>query len=263
MADPPTAVASVVQGLRGRILSGSLHPGMALPPERALAGQLAVSRATLREGLSVLSQMGLLSIQRGRGGGAVVTAPAATTVSSSIALLFQTRAVTAGQLCEFRRALEVEAAQLAATRRSDDDLAAIATALDAYLACANDAVAQNVHGRAFHHAVARASGNPLLAETMASINDAFAECFTLLHTAPDPAPLIHSLHWPILDAIRRANAAAARAAMLAHFDQLAQVLRELGVGDEPLGVLTADPPKPATNDGNASRRRQQPVAGRG
>jgi GntR family transcriptional repressor for pyruvate dehydrogenase complex len=67
VADPPTAVASVVQELRGRILSGSLRPGMALPPERELAGQLAVSRATLREGLSVLSQMGLLSIQHGRG----------------------------------------------------------------------------------------------------------------------------------------------------------------------------------------------------
>ena len=89
-----------------------------MPPERELAGQLAVSRATLREGLSILSQMGLLSIHRGRGGGAVVTAPPATTVSASIALLFQTRVVTAGQLCEFRRAFEVEAAQLAAERRS-------------------------------------------------------------------------------------------------------------------------------------------------
>ncbi len=262
MADPPTAVASVVQGLRGRILSGSLRQGMALPPERELAGQLAVSRATLREGLSVLSQMGLVSIQRGRGGGAVVTAPPPTTVAASIALLFQTRAVTAGQLSEFRRALEVEAAQLAATRRSDADVAAIATALDAYQAC-NDDVGQNVRGRAFHHAVAQASGNPLLAETMASINEAFAECFTLLHAAPDPAPLIHALHWPILDAIQRTDAAAARAAMLAHFDQLAQVLREHGVGDEPLGVRTVAMPKPAADDDCASRRRQGPAAERG
>src|SRR5215210_4604619 len=129
MAHPPTAVEAVVQGLRGRIVSGSLPPGMALPPERELAGQLDVSRATLREGLSILSQMGLLSIQRGRGGGAVVTAPPATTVSSSIALLFQTRAVTAGQLSEFRRALEVEAAQLAAMRRSASELEEITVAL--------------------------------------------------------------------------------------------------------------------------------------
>ena len=179
MAYPPTAVDAVVEGLRGRILSGSLQPGTSLPPERELAGQLAVSRATLREGLSILSQMGLLAIHRGRAGGAVVTAPPATTVSASIALLFQTRSVTAGQLCEFRRALEVEAAQLAAVRRSRQELEEIVIALDAYVASSQDTAAQNLHGRAFHHAVARASGNPLLTETMASLNDAFAACFHL------------------------------------------------------------------------------------
>jgi DNA-binding FadR family transcriptional regulator len=236
---------------------------MTLPPERVLAEQLAVSRATLREGLSVLSHMGLLSIQPGRGGGAVVTAPPVTTVSAGIALLFQTRTVTAGQLCEFRRALEVEAARLAAARRSETGIAEIATALDSYLAHDNDAAAQNVHGRAFHQAVARASGNPLLAETMASINDAFAESFALLHATPDPAPLIHALHWPIFDAIRRADAAAAHLAMLTHFDQLAQVLRELGVGDELLGGPTTAMAMPATCVGGSPRFCQAPVAGRG
>jgi GntR family transcriptional repressor for pyruvate dehydrogenase complex len=236
---------------------------MALPPERELAGQLAVSRATLREGLSVLSQMGLLSIQRGRGGGAVVTAPPATTVSSSIALLFQTRAVTAGQLSEFRRALEVEAAQLAAERRTDADIATIAAALDAYLSCGSNAAAQNVHGRDFHHAVARASGNPLLAETMVSINEAFAELFTLLHGTPDTARLIHELHWPILNAIRLKDVGAARSAMLAHFDQLEQVLRELGVGDEPLVGRGAAASTPAPDSGASRERAYAPAAGRG
>ena len=235
MAYPATAVAGVVQGLRERILTGSLRPGMSLPPERELAGQLDVSRATLRQGLSILSQMGLLSIQRGRGGGAVVTAPPVTTVASSIALLLQTRAVTAGQLCEFRRALEVEAAQLAAARRSDEALAAIAAALDAYIASGNDPALQNARGRAFHHAVARASGNPLLAETMTSLNDAFAACFALQHAAPDPRRLIHELHGPILDAIRRRDEPGARRAMQAHFDQLQDALATLGISERTVG----------------------------
>ena len=250
MAHPPTAVDAVVQGLRGRILSGNLQPGMVLPAERELAGQLDVSRATLREGLSILSQMGLLSIQRGRGGGAVVTAPPATTVSASIALLFQTRAVTAGQLSEFRRALEVEAAQLAAVRRSAGELAEIATTLEAYVASGNDPAIQNIRGRAFHYAVARASGNPLLAETMTSLNEAFAECFDLLHATPDPARLIQDLHWPIFDAIRRAHAPDARSAMVVHFDQLEQVLRDLGLGDRAVGSsILGDPVAPGAERG--------------
>jgi GntR family transcriptional repressor for pyruvate dehydrogenase complex len=265
VAYPPTAVDAVVEGLRGRILSGSLQPGTSLPPERELAGQLAVSRATLREGLSILSQMGLLAIHRGRAGGAVVTAPPATTVSASIALLFQTRAVTAGQLCEFRRALEVEAAQLAAVRRSLQELEEIAVALDAYVASSQDTAAQNLHGRAFHHAVARASGNPLLTETMTSLNDAFAACFHLQHTAraPDPAQLIHDLHWPILDGIRRRDESGARQAMLAHFDQLQNALSDLGISDRAIGNQTEGNHAVTADSTGSARRMPASLAGRG
>ena len=264
MAYPPTAVDAVVAGLRGRILSGSLQPGTSLPPERELAGQLAVSRATLREGLSILSQMGLLSIHRGRAGGAVVTAPPTTTVSSSIALLFQTRAVTAGQLCEFRRALEIEAAQLAAMRRSRQDLKEIAMALDAYVASGKDTVAQNLHGRAFHYAVARASGNPLLAETMTSLNDAFAECFHLQHTAgaPDPAQLILELHGPIFDAIRHQDESSARRAMLVHFDQLQAALSDLGISDRAIGNQSEDNHAVLADSIGSPRRRPASLVGR-
>jgi GntR family transcriptional regulator, transcriptional repressor for pyruvate dehydrogenase complex len=247
-----SATASVVEQIRRRILSGGLQPGMSLPPERELAVQLDVSRATLRQGLSILSQMGLLTIHRGRSGGAVVTAPAANTVSTSIALLCQTRVITAGQLCEFRRALEVEAAQLAAARRSADDLSEITAALDAYLAGGGDASLQNASGRAFHYSVARASGNPLLSETMTSLNDAFATCFDLQHAAPDPAHLIHQLHWPIVDAIRRQDEADARRAMLAHFDQLHFALLQLGISEQPVGRWT---------DGSTAAVESTPAAG--
>jgi GntR family transcriptional repressor for pyruvate dehydrogenase complex len=230
----PTAAASVVEQLRERILSGALQPGMTLPPERVLANELSVSRATLREGLSTLSQMGLVTVQRGRSGGAVVTAPAASTVSSSIALLFQTRSITAGQLAEFRRALEVEAAQLAAARRLEADLEAMSVSLAAY-ASTTDIQTQSEQGRAFHHAIARASGNPLLAETMASLNEAFAESFEMmLHVAPDQEDVILGLHQPILDAVRAGDATAARQHMVTHFDHLFAVFAAQGLGDHQL-----------------------------
>jgi DNA-binding FadR family transcriptional regulator len=92
--------------------------------------------------------------------------------------------------------------------------------------------------------VARASGNPLLAETMTSINDEFAACLDLQHTDPDPARLIYQLHWPIVDAIRRGNENDARQAMLAHFDQLQRALHQLGISERVLGSTTGV--KPAT-----------------
>jgi GntR family transcriptional repressor for pyruvate dehydrogenase complex len=182
-----------------------------------------------------------------------------------IALLFQTRAVTAGQLCEFRRALEVEAAQLAAVRRSRQELEEIAVALDAYVASSQDTAAQNLHGRAFHHAVARASGNPLLTETMTSLNDAFAACFHLQHIAraPDPAQLIHDLHWPILDTIRRRDKAGARQAMLAHFDQLQNALSDLDISDRAIGNQTEGNHAVTADSTGSARRMPASLAGRG
>jgi GntR family transcriptional regulator, transcriptional repressor for pyruvate dehydrogenase complex len=182
-------------------------------------------------------------------------------------LLFQTRVVTAGQLCEFRRAIEVEAAQLAAMRRSRQELEAISTALDAYVASGKDkdTAAQSLHGRAFHYAVARASGNPLLAETMTSLNDAFAACFHLQHTAraPDPAQLIHELHWPILDAIRHRDEPGARRAMLAHFAQLQNALSDLGISDHAIGNQTEGDHLAPADIAWSPRRQPAPLAGRG
>ncbi|MGH8292508.1 MAG: GntR family transcriptional regulator [Gammaproteobacteria bacterium] len=53
--------------LRERLASGALGPGQALPSERALAAQLAVSRVTVRKALAGLVQDGILVPRRGAG----------------------------------------------------------------------------------------------------------------------------------------------------------------------------------------------------
>ena len=57
----------IVAQLRRLMVEGKLKPGDRLPPERELARQLNVSRTSLREAVKILSAMGLLSIQQGRG----------------------------------------------------------------------------------------------------------------------------------------------------------------------------------------------------
>lgn len=49
------------------ILSGGVNPGEKLPPERSLAAQLNVTRATLREALKKLEQLKLIIIHQGKG----------------------------------------------------------------------------------------------------------------------------------------------------------------------------------------------------
>ena len=62
----------VRRALAGRIGSGQLRPGQRLGAERALAAELGVSRATLRQALAVLEEGGVVRRVPGRGGGTFV-----------------------------------------------------------------------------------------------------------------------------------------------------------------------------------------------
>src|SRR5437899_595233 len=57
----------IVVQLRGLILKGAYSPGDKLPPERRLAEELGVNRASLREAIKSLEQMGLVRTRQGDG----------------------------------------------------------------------------------------------------------------------------------------------------------------------------------------------------
>ncbi|MEF2277326.1 GntR family transcriptional regulator [Deinococcus sp. YIM 134068] len=57
----------VAQGLAARIEAGAIERGSALPAERDLASALGVSRVTVRQGLALLAQRGLLTRRHGSG----------------------------------------------------------------------------------------------------------------------------------------------------------------------------------------------------
>ena len=60
----------ITESLRAQIAAGRYRPGDLLPPETALAAELRLSRATVRQGIATLVHEGLL--QRRRGGGTTV-----------------------------------------------------------------------------------------------------------------------------------------------------------------------------------------------
>src|SRR5438270_13872669 len=70
---PPTTFEGTVERLGTAIRAGILPAGSRLPAERMLAGQLGISRTTLRQALTTLVQSGHLVAVRGRGGGTFVS----------------------------------------------------------------------------------------------------------------------------------------------------------------------------------------------
>ena len=61
------APEQIAEMLLKYILQGGVSPGDKLPPERTLAAQLNVTRATLREALKKLEQLKLIVIHQGKG----------------------------------------------------------------------------------------------------------------------------------------------------------------------------------------------------
>lgn len=121
----PRAYEAVHEALEDEILSGRLIAGQPLPTESELADQFGVTRHTVREGMRVLEQTGL--VQRGLGRRLHVSLPRYDELAprASRALLMQK--VSFRELWEISLTLEVRAAELA-VERCDDNLVA---ALDA------------------------------------------------------------------------------------------------------------------------------------
>jgi DNA-binding GntR family transcriptional regulator len=131
--------------VRELILSGDLAPGTVLP-QASLAATIGMSTTPLREGLRRLAQEGLVDLDAHRD-----------------ARVRPLDATEARDLLELRGTLDPLAASLAAERRTDDDLAAVASALDGLEALPDHPTAAQLetHHR-FHAAVHRASHNALL-----------------------------------------------------------------------------------------------------
>ena len=63
---------NIVQQIRQAILQGKLKPGDRLPPEKELAEDFGVSKASLREAFRALEALGLLGVRQGVSGGAFI-----------------------------------------------------------------------------------------------------------------------------------------------------------------------------------------------
>jgi GntR family transcriptional repressor for pyruvate dehydrogenase complex len=225
----------VVDQLRRAIQMGRFPLGARLPPERELAGQLGVSRTTVREAMRVLQGEGLIETRRGRTGGPVVIGPTAT--SAEIRSGLRRRLTELENVFDYRLAVEPAAAQLAARRRTKRSLEHLHHAFDALAALAAGAqhapdVSQPSRFIAadaeFHRQIALASRNPLLVD---GVEDARAAMFLpvggvfrTLH------PRAHDYHAEILAAIEAQDGPAAHQAMTAHIETTRSALWELAQG---------------------------------
>lgn len=201
----------LVERLLSLIEELDLVPGNRLPPERELASQLGVSRATVRQALVVLEVQGLVEVRHGEGAILRETRPASAVLTAVAA---HTRRLP--EVIEAREALEVQLAALAARRRTEEDLTRIEAGLDA-MAADIEAGGRGLEGdELFHGAVTAAARSSLLADLMAEISAAIRESRLESLSQPERPQQSLASHRKIADAIRAQDESAAAHAMAEH-----------------------------------------------
>ncbi|MFG1998324.1 FadR/GntR family transcriptional regulator [Spirillospora sp. NPDC048911] len=206
-------VEQVIDQLRDEIATGVWAVGAKIPPEPVLSESLGVGRNTVREAVRALTHAGLLECRQGDG----TYVRATSELSGAVRRRLETAELI--EILEVRRGLEVEAARLAAARRTDDDIAAINEALarrDAQWT-AGDHAAFVEADLAFHMAVVEATHNQVLTDLYrdfsAVLRASIGAAGNLLQHSDIP-------HAPIADAIAAGDAAAAAQATHSCLDEI-------------------------------------------
>ena len=135
----PKAAETVAAELRRQIVTGRLKPGDKLHPENVLQTEFAISRPTLREALRLLEAESLITISRGKHGGARVSSNDLGAAARQVGVFLQIERTTLQDVWLARTIIEPPAAALLAAQRN----AAAFAELEANIAAAREAAGQH------------------------------------------------------------------------------------------------------------------------
>ncbi|MGR0218579.1 FadR/GntR family transcriptional regulator [Agromyces sp. ZXT2-6] len=204
----------VEQRLTDAIVSGVLHDGERLPSEAELARRLGVALVTAREALVALRHKGLVRTRRGRDGGSFVTYDRDASVRLLDERLRATSRIELRDLSLHVAAIAGMAAEVAADRASDDDIASLVE-IDARADLTTTGGARRAVSR-FRLEVAAVSQSPRLVHEELRLQAETGPLLFLCLRTQEYRDRSRQSRLEVIDAIRRADAASARRATVDH-----------------------------------------------
>lgn len=220
-----TLADRLFEQLRQQIIAGRIAVGATIPAEQEIGEAFGVGRTTVREALHGLVSAGFVE-RRGRT--LVVRDPNAIDELTLDLAVFSSRS-SIQQLYDARKLLEVEAARLAAGRRTLDDLEHLRHRLGQL--DTDDLEQYHAADPEFHTAIVQASGNDVLYHLYLSARpvffkrSAFWRVFPRSTSDAEGAPSArigsgYAGHQAIFESIEAGDAGLAGALMASHLDRV-------------------------------------------
>jgi len=218
-------VDTVVERIREVIEQGRLKAGDHLPTEVELSEQLGVSRTVVREAVSQLESLGLLSVRRGRG----MFVGDSSSLAGCIKMLRTALALSPKELVEFtefRRAIECYAARRAAEKATPEDLAELATLCDEMDREGRDYLEAMRIDFQFHLRLMALTGNQLMCSVLEVLQEFVLAAMVQTTPKPRDRAQSHRRHLAIVRAIVSGDPDAAEKAMEAHMERTVRLLED-------------------------------------
>jgi GntR family transcriptional repressor for pyruvate dehydrogenase complex len=221
----------ICAAVREWVASGSLRPGDPLPPERALAGQFAATRKTVREALVRLLDEAL--IEKRPGSGSYIRRPAQQSRGPAV----EAPSVSPIDSIEARGVFEPAVYDLVVARATEDDFGRMRDRLAAMEASPDQASFAEA-GYAFRLEVVRATRNPLLVAMYEMLIAARAKAgwsrLSLLNDRPELRGAQTEINRRLLAALQQRDGAVASAVSRNHLSEMIATLSAFS-GTHPSG----------------------------
>jgi GntR family transcriptional regulator, transcriptional repressor for pyruvate dehydrogenase complex len=228
---PPSTFEETVERLGTAIRLGLLPPGSRLPPERELAGELKISRSTLRQALTTLVQSGHLVSLRGRNGGTFVSEQPPLAERGAQAL-----DQSAWAVLDYRVAIECGSVLLAAERASEDQLDRLEELVDRMDEGGEDFDEYRRTDIRFHIGIAEAAGSPRLVSAMTDVQAQMTDLIALIAHPAEVLTHSNDQHRRLLKLLRKADSARSVRLLREHIEGTEHILA---------GLLPIPSPQPA------------------
>ena len=233
---------AVTEKIESMIVDGTFKPGDTLPPERQLARDFAVSRASLRQALSVLEYRGLILSKQG--GGNYVCDVIKKSFSDPLLDLIKRHHELKFQVIELRQTLECSAAFYAAERATNEDLIIIRKRLDELKAIVttNKPAEEARADLELHLAIADAAHNVPLSLMLRNIYSLLLseieENLCLVHQTNVNSVKLHGQHHEMVELIIAGDSEGARRVVNEHLELIRDTFIENLLISEPSNEKT-------------------------
>jgi DNA-binding GntR family transcriptional regulator len=203
--DRSTLRERALEALRSAITSGQYRPGDHLS-EVALAGNLGVSRGTVREALRHLQQEGLVTASNRN------MLRVSTISPKAVRELFRVRAALEG----------LAVAEIIASTEREKAVATLRKGLSRLSDSEGDFATKLEADLGFHLLLCQLSGNAMLVEAWRYLEGRIRVTIMSYESAGTPSMMARTRHAPIVEAIERGDVEAARSVVEQHMAVAAQ-----------------------------------------